>query len=286
MKRPPVRVVRHESVLGRWEMVRGAPHPLLTGLVRGYAGFVEHGPRRLRRREVAQEQVTLILNFGPPLRVGGPTEPTAERGSFVAAITDTYAITEHDGVSHGLQVDFSPLGAHMLLGLPMHELSALVIPLEEVLGREAPRLVEALAEAPGWPARFEMLDRFVLTRVEAARRPSPDVAFAWSRLVETSGRIPIASLASELGCSRRHLVGRFREQVGPAPKTAARIMRFAGAVRQLGLDDGSRFAEIAGDCGYYDQPHLNRDFRELAGTTPSEFVASRLPDGFGFAADP
>jgi len=115
-------------------MVRGAPHPLLTGLVRGYAGFVEHGPRRLRRREVAQEQVTLILNFGPPLRVGGPTEPTAERGSFVAAITDTYAITEHDGVSHGLQVDFSPLGAHMLLGLPMHELSAWSFPSRRCSG--------------------------------------------------------------------------------------------------------------------------------------------------------
>jgi len=267
-------------------MVRCAPHPLLAGLVRRYTGFVEHGPRRLRRREVAQEQVTLILNLGPPLRIGGPGEPTAQRDSFVAAITDTWAITEHDGVSSGLQVDLSPLGAHMLLGVAMHELSALVIPLDEVLGREGSELVEALVGAAYWPARFELVDRFILRRIEAARPPSPDVAFAWSRLVETSGRIPVAALARELGCSRRHLVARFREQVGPAPKTAARIMRFGDAVRRLSLDDGSRFADIAVDCGYYDQPHLNRDFRDLAGTSPGEYVASRLPDGFGFAAGP
>ncbi len=172
----------------------------------------------------------------------------------------------------------------MLLGVPMDELSALVVPLEDVLGPTAPLLVERLAEAAGWTARFDLLDALIGARVEEAREPSPDVAWAWHRLVETSGRLPIGALAGELGCSRRHLIARFREAIGPAPKTAARIMRFRRAVDRLGLDDGSRLGEIALDCGFYDQPHLNRDFRELAGTTPGEFVASRLPDGFGVSA--
>jgi len=286
MSEGPARVLRHESELGRWELVARPPDPRLAGLVRGcYVGFLEQSPQPLRRREVAQDQVTLILNFGPPLRVSGPTEPVTERTSFVAAITDTYAITEYEGVSHGLQVDLSPLGAHMLLGVPMNELSALVVPLEDVLGPTAPLLVERLAEAPGWAARFDMLDALIGARFEEARAPSPDVAWAWHRLAETSGRLPIGELAGELGCSRRHLIARFREAIGPAPKTAARIMRFRRAVDRLSLDDGSRLGEIALDCGYYDQPHLNRDFKELAGTSPGEFVASRLPDGFGFSAD-
>ena len=97
--------------------------------------------------------------------------------------------------------------------------------------------------------------------------------------------MPVGELARELSCSRRHLIGRFREQVGPAPKTAARLVRFQRTVRLLERRDGDRFAEIAQRCGYYDQAHMNREFRELAGTAPGEFVARLLPDGLGVAAD-
>jgi len=97
--------------------------------------------------------------------------------------------------------------------------------------------------------------------------------------------VPVGRLARELGCSRRHLIGRFREQIGPAPKTAARLVRFQRAVRLLERDDGRRFAEIAQRCGFYDQAHMNREFRDLAGAPPGEFVARLLPDGFGVGVD-
>jgi AraC-like DNA-binding protein len=279
-----ISVVSHDDGAGRFEHAKRPASPPLEGVVLGYTGYSHRGVRTLRRREPAQSKVTLILNFGPRLRLSGPDYGQAEVDSFIAPIDDSYAITEEGDVQHGLQVDLSPLGAHMLLGVAMHDLSELVVDLEDVIGPAAPLLVERLFLAPDWATRFALLDSFIGERVQEARRPSPDIVWAWRRLSEASGQLAIGDLAEELGCSRRHLVARFREQIGPAPKTVARIMRFQKAAKLLADDDGRRLAEIAQGCGYYDQAHFNRDFRELAGTTPSALLSNRMPNGFGISA--
>jgi AraC-like DNA-binding protein len=280
-------ITRHQSAeLGRLEHAERGPAPGLGAIVHRYCGYDHTGTGVARRREVAQDQVTIILGLGPSLRVGGPTAPAREFDSFVAPLHDSFAITEERGGLRGIQVDLSPLGAHLLFGEAMHELSAqLVIALEDVLGeRTVSDLLERLAGAASWPARFALLDEFIARRVIEARPATPDVVWAWRRLRDTGGLVPIGELTSELGCSHRHLVNRFHEQLGPAPKTVARLLRFRRAVDQLERDTGRRFAEIAQDCGFYDQAHLNREFRQLAGTTPGEFIARRLPDGLGIAA--
>ena len=63
------------------------------------------------------------------------------------------------------------------------------------------------------------------------------------------------------------------------PKTIGRVLRFEHVSRALMEAPEPRLVEVALDCGYYDQAHLNRDFRQFAGTTPGAFLAARLPEG-------
>jgi AraC-like DNA-binding protein len=79
-------------------------------------------------------------------------------------------------------------------------------------------------------------------------------------------------------------VTRFRDGVGLPPKAVARVRRFERVTRTLGARSGHAIAEIAYECGYADQAHLNRDFRAFAGTTPTFYAARLLPDGAGVAA--
>lgn len=283
MIQPQPPVVSYEDGLGVFEQVGCLPSSPLREAVHAYVGYSHRTSQPICRREPARGTVTMILNLGPPLRVGGGARPMADIGAFVAPLHAGYGLTEEGKASLGLQVDLSPLGAHRLLGVPMRDLDDVVVELEDVVGADVSSLCEQLFDASGWAARFALLDRFFLGRLERAPEPSPDVVWAWRRLSETRGRLSIGALADELGCSRRHLVARFREQVGPAPKTAARILRFEDAARRLTSGAGGPLAEIAASCGYYDQSHFNRDFRELAGTTPAALLASRLPSGLGIS---
>jgi AraC-like DNA-binding protein len=273
-------ILRHESELGWWEMISALPHPALRPHVLGYTGYTERTSAPLRRREVPTGRAGLIISFGPSIDVVG----VGRLRSFAIGVDDAFAITEHAGDQHGVQVDLSPLGARMILGMPMREVTRQVVALEDVLGPAADRLTERLALAPNWTARFAILDTMLAGRLGKALPPPPHIVHAFSRLEETHGAVPVSELAAELGCSRRHLSATFASEVGLPPKAMARVLRFRHVISLLREDGGARWAEIAYASGYADQPHLNRDFRDLAGVTPSEFVASLLPDGGGVGA--
>ena len=61
----------------------------------------------------------------------------------------------------------------------------------------------------------------------------------------------------------------------------ARIIRFNRALRLLQSAEGQTLADVVYEAGYYDQPHMNRDFRRFTGGSPTEFLRLQLPDGAG-----
>ncbi len=275
--------VRHQSELGDWESMRCAPAPHLRAYVSRYEGYVERTADFERRMEVPSAVVPLILNFGSEYIVSGPGNVAgpASYGSFVAGMVDAHVIVESTGLNHGIQVNFTPIGARLFLGMPMNEITNRTVRLDDVFGAMDRRIVARLEDTPDWEARFDILDAFISDRIARAQPPSGEVAWAWGRLAEADGKLSIGALAGELGWSRKHLIARFRDQIGVPPKTAARVLRFNRAVRQLEGADAVRWTQIAYDCGYYDQAHFNRDFREFTGGTPTEFLARRMPDGAG-----
>ena len=160
----------------------------------------------------------------------------------------------------------------------MAELRGECAALEDVFGLGGRELADRIREERDWDVRFDVLERFLIGRVAAGRAPTPAVVWADRRLRNAGGNVRIDVLAAELGCSRRYLRSKFTAEIGLAPKAVARQLRFA-AVRERLKHAPRRLAEIAAVAGYCDQAHLNRDFRELSGVTPTEFVTRLIPGG-------
>ncbi len=264
------------------QFVRSRPHPALAGLVVDYSGYRESSAEPVQRRQAPTGSCAMILGLGPPLRLHGPAGPLVPT-SFLAGLHESAVVTEFVGEQLGLQVNLTPLGVFTLLGRPTSDLTNLTPQLDELGVPALHCLPERLRHDSDWTARFARVDATLLQLLDASRaRPDPEVTWAWGRLVDTSGAVGVAYLAAGTGWSRRHLLTRFRSQIGLPPKAAGRVLRFQRAAELLvptlaaggpGARDTGTIADVAAVCGYADHAHLDREFRALAGCTPTEYVA-------------
>lgn len=274
------RVVQTELGDGSLSYAHRAPHRAVQPLLeRDHIGFQQDAAPFSSWLEPPRPAPTLMISLEGRIGEHGRRLPCA----WFAGMSAECSLPEMGGGRHVmLDLKLSPLGAHAL-GIPLAELTDAIVPLEDVLGPATHELVERLHELPDWDRRFELVDAFLLRRAEAGPAPTPAIAHAVRRLRETDGRLSIGALAVELRCSRRYLAQRFREQVGLGPKTFARLLRFDAVRRRIDAAP-VHWADIAAECGYSDQAHLARDFRDLAGTTPTEYL-SRLIPGVGVVGD-
>jgi len=218
----------------------------------------------------AEATVTLLIEVKEPMRVNGAWLPQV----WVSGPSTRPDLVELGRAHDSLDLKFTPLGAYSLIGWPLRQLAGEIVGLDDLFGRTGVDVADRLLEARSLERRVEILEDFLLHRAAEGKVPTPAVAYAWQRLAATAGRVPIASLAGELGMSRRHLTASFHEQIGLSPKKAARLLRFAG-VRDEMQHAPVRWAELAQECGYVDQSHLHRDFRDFAASTPTAFLGSR-----------
>jgi AraC-like DNA-binding protein len=273
------------------ESVWGVPMPGLRPFIARYIGYRQAGVAPARHRGLPSPYLTMIFTLDDPLTLTGHPDPRQPPGSYrtlVGGLHTSPAMITHEGRQSGIQLLVSPLGARALLGLPAGELASIDVHGPDVLGSLADQIGERLREAPDWPARFAVLDQMLASRlaaVPAGPAVSPEagaeISYAWRCLVAEGGRRAVSGLAAETGWSDRHLRGRFRAETGLTPKAAARVIRFDRARRLLQHRASAgialpTLAGLAADCGYYDQAHLAREFRELAGCPPSAWLAEEF----------
>jgi AraC-like DNA-binding protein len=273
---------RHGSALGTWERVWQRPSRPLRGLISGYVGYRQRLATPVSHRGIPSPTLPLVISFGPPQTVALPhtAQPAVTVGSFLSGMHDRYVLIDADGYD-GIQVDLAPVAAYRLLGQPLRGLTGHVVPLDALLGVDANRLIDDLASAPDWPARFRRLDRYLADRMLAGDAPVSEVVRSWERILASRGQVRVGDLAAEVGWSQRHLATRFGDSLGLSPKRMARLARFDHAKALLAGPGTRGLADVAARAGYYDQAHLTNDVREYSGLSPTRLLARQLPDGGG-----
>ena len=177
-------------------------------------------------------------------------------------------------------VRFRPAMGRAFLRAPVQELTNRIVSLDALWGRAARLLERQLAEAGSVGQAMARAEKVL---GEAPALKPLERAATW--LLAQRGQVSVDDLARSAGISARQFRRVCLEASGLTPKRLARVIRFRHALQQAHAGRSIDWAQIALDCGYFDQAHLINEFRELAGTTPAEYAARFIvPPATVFAA--
>ncbi len=255
---------------------------LLPGAVASAVSYESHGIPHGEHRGLPSPWLTFIVSVDGPVRVSGTV---AEGDRFdpgratsydviVAGLHPVAARVEQPSDQAGVQLAVHPLAARALLGCRAAELLGPGDHGDEVLGRSAKELHDRVGSRTSDEDRLDVVQQWVRSQAEQDRRSvvRPELWRAWQLAEVTNGRCRVQDLAVEVQLSPRQLRSLMVAELGLSPKELCRLFRFDYVIAGLARG-GMSLADVAAEAGYADQSHLTREFRQMAGCSPTTWLA-------------
>lgn len=179
-------------------------------------------------------------------------------------------------------IAFCPGGWRALSDMGMDQYTNAMLALGELWGERSDRL---LADIERVDSDDESADSAIIAAIEAhvsailAAHGSLHADAAMQRfelIARNDSTILVRDAAAQLGLNGRQFERQCHTAFGMSPKMVLRRSRFldmASALRGLSQPSEQELAQLR----YYDQSHLNREFRQFSGMTPKQFAQTPTP---------
>ncbi|HEX3810644.1 MAG TPA: DUF6597 domain-containing transcriptional factor [Rhizomicrobium sp.] len=255
------------------------PPPPLNAFIANFWHWEGDNPGHAKDTVMASSRLAILINLKEDALdwYGGKDFADNNRLKGMALCgmhTAAFAINAYQPYMMG--VDFKPGGAAPFFRAPMGEFQNNHVSLQDIWGPDAERLHQRLIQAPSPRDRFAILQQALLGAAPRDIDFHPAVAAAMTRLA--SGRVcRVAALAAQAEISHKRFIRLFMDEVGVTPKLYLRMTRFQNLLDRVWNAPSVDWAEAAARHGYFDQPHLIREFREFSGFTPAQYMTMRGP---------
>lgn len=201
---------------------------------------------------------------------------TKLKKSWISGMKTDYILIDAS-VSHMIGVHFKPGGCYPFVDFPMAELNNNTVELDSVWGNEVHTVREAILHAPDIEKRFSILENYFLLRGKNKMEEHALVRYSVGQLVQSPQMWTIRSLSVKTGVTPKHLITLFRKYVGLSPKMFSRIYKFQKVIRLIEQQKKIDWAPLAYECGYFDQAHFIKEFRDFSGLNPVSYLEKRGP---------
>ncbi|MBN2597775.1 MAG: AraC family transcriptional regulator [Marinifilaceae bacterium] len=199
--------------------------------------------------------------------------PALQAQSFVVSQMRKSIEIESNGKTGFISVRFFPWGGYHFFNEPVSNFLDASISSKELWPQHYHSVMQQIDTAQSPEERVELIQQFLLARLTEYRKENKVLDEAVKLIRESKGQLSIAEVAQRIGFSKKQLERTFAPAIGTTPKTFARISRFLNICHHLEEYKNKSLTQLSYECGYFDQAHFIKEFREFSGYTPKEFFA-------------
>ena len=171
---------------------------------------------------------------------------------------------------------FHPDGFTHMTPIALVEMENKAVALDELFGEAGIQLEQNILDAANTLERIELLEAFILSRLNIPEAIDRVVKSSVDLLVTMEGQVNVERIAGQLNVNRRQLERKFSTTVGLSPKQLSKIIRLQATLKKLNQDPETNLTDLAYQYGYFDQSHFIKDFKEFTGISPKQFFAEHL----------
>jgi AraC-like DNA-binding protein len=254
------------------------PAPPLSDFV-GRLWLCSDAPQHAGERILPSGTIELVFNLHEDeIRIYDSLHPGRVKRLSGAVVSGAYGgFFVIDALQHVsmMGVHFRPGGAFPFLGAPAGELSDMHVDLDALWGPSARELRERLCAAITPAERFSVMEKALARRLRHPLKQHGAVPVALAAFEQTGAEASVRAVARYVDLSQRRFIQVFAAEVGLTPKLYCRVRRFQRARELVRQTTVPEWAGVAAACGYFDQSHLIRDFREFSGLSPVAYLRQR-----------
>jgi AraC-like DNA-binding protein len=257
------------------------PAPPLSNFVDMFWFYEGYEVAHQKERLLPDGTVELVINLREDaIRVYDSQNPDQFHtipGCVVSGPRSEFFIIDTESESSTIGIHFKPGGAFPFFRVPASDLNNQSVDLSLLWKDGSARLRERLLGAPTPAQKFRVLEACLLEHLAKPLERHRAVEFALQHFRPHGHACPVSEMAELVGFSQRRFIQLFSDQVGLTPKLFCRVSRFQRVIQTAHVLDDIDGAQLALDCGYYDQAHFNHDFLAFAGITPLEYLQRKTP---------
>jgi AraC-like DNA-binding protein len=252
------------------------PSPVLSQYIKHYWVLEASASEgEVCERVIPTGNIEMMFHYRKPFvckldGVNGTKQPR----SLISGMSSFFSDVATNGDSGVVAVTFLPLGACHFLPFPMLEIENMHVGLNDIFSSQIREIEERICLGKTLDERIKTIELFLTSKLKPEKANGALLIKEGISLINLSkGTIQTETLSKKLYTTPKTLERKFMSLLGKSPKQFSKIVRFQSIIQDFKNSPFKSLTETAYEFGYFDQAHFIKDFKNLSGYTPKEFLS-------------